>query len=52
MVNLATCNEGRSMAQCLRVEGCLPNGTDGLDPARYDITGAESRWNLRRLVGA
>lgn len=52
MVNLATCNEGRAMDQALRVEGCLPNGTDGLDPSGYDISGAESRWNLRRLVGA
>ncbi len=52
MVNLATCNEGRSVSDSLRVEGCLPNDTDGLDPSRYDVTGAESRWNLRRLVGA
>ncbi|MFC4258881.1 HD-GYP domain-containing protein [Marinobacter lacisalsi] len=52
MLNLATCNEGRPLDQSLRVEGCLPNDTDGLDPSRYDVTGAESRWNLRRLVGA
>jgi HD-GYP domain-containing protein (c-di-GMP phosphodiesterase class II) len=51
MVNLATCNEGRPVGQSLRVEGCLPSGTDGLDPGRFDISGAESRWNLRRLVG-
>lgn len=51
MVNLATCNEGRPLDDSLRVEGCLPNDTDGLDPARFDVTGAESRWNLRRLVG-
>ena len=52
MVNLATCNEGRPVNESLRVEGCLPNDTDGLDPSTYDVTGAESRWSLRRLVGA
>ncbi|WP_092013156.1 HD-GYP domain-containing protein [Marinobacter daqiaonensis] len=52
MINLAAINEGRKVEDSLRVEGCLPNGTEGLDPKRYDVTGAETRWNLRRLVGA
>lgn len=52
MVNLADVNNGRPVDRALRVEGCLPNGTEGLDPSRYDVTGAESRWNLRRLMGA
>lgn len=52
MLNLATCNEGRGMDESLRVQGCLPNDTDDLDPSRFDVTGAESRWNLRRLMGA
>lgn len=52
MINLATQNEGKSVGESLRVEGCLPHGTEGLDPKGYDVTGAETRWNLRRLVGA
>ncbi|MFW5823830.1 MAG: HD-GYP domain-containing protein [Marinobacter sp.] len=52
VINLATCNQGRPLDQSLRVDGCLPSGTDGLDPSCYDVTGAETRWNLRRLIGA
>lgn len=52
MLNLATCNEGRPVNESLRVDGCLPNDTDGLNPSSYDVTGAESRWSLRRLIGA
>lgn len=52
MINLATYNEGRNNDNALRVEGCLPHGTEGLNPAHYDVTGAESRWKLRQLMGA
>ncbi|WP_339803718.1 HD domain-containing phosphohydrolase [uncultured Marinobacter sp.] len=52
MINLATFNEGRNNDSALRVEGCLPHGTEGLNPAHFDVTGAESRWKLRQLMGA
>lgn len=52
MVNLSSYNEGRASADTLRVEGCLPNGTEGLNPAFFDVSGAEARWRLRSLMGA
>ncbi len=51
MINLSDYNDGRAATETLRVEGCLPLDTEGLDPERYDVTGAEARWNFRRLVG-
>lgn len=52
IIDLAKFNEGREAAETLTVRTCLPHGTEGLDPSRYDITGAESsRWGLRRLIG-
>lgn len=51
IINLATYNEDRGPGEVLQVEGCLPFGTDGLNPNHYDVTGAESRWSLRSLVG-
>ncbi|MDR9425766.1 MAG: DUF3391 domain-containing protein [Marinobacter sp.] len=51
VVDLARFNESVSPAEALTVRDCLPNGTEGLDPSSYDITGAESRWSLGRLIG-
>jgi len=52
IVDLARYNEGRGAHDTLTVAECLPHGTEGLNPEHYDVTGAESRWNLSRLVGA
>lgn len=51
IVDLAKYNEDRSAYETLSIAECLPHGTEGLNPEHYDITGAESRWNLSRIVG-
>lgn len=51
IINLAAYNEERAPEEMLQVEGCLPFGTDNMNPNQYDVTGAESRWSLRKLVG-
>ena len=51
IVDLAKYNEGRGTGETLTVAECLPHGTEGLNPEHYDVTGAESRWNLSRIVG-
>ncbi len=50
IIDLAKLNEegGKTIA----IRECLPHGTEGLDPSRYDISGAEARWNLGRLISA
>jgi hypothetical protein len=50
IIDLARHNEGRDAADVLTIRECLPHGTEGLDPAHYDITGAEARWSLGRLI--
>ncbi|AOY87944.1 phosphohydrolase [Marinobacter salinus] len=50
VVDLARYNEAREAGETVMIRECLPHGADGLDPSRYDITGAESRWNLSRLI--
>lgn len=50
IIDLAKFNEDRAAEEALAVRECLPHGTEGLDPARYDVTGAESRWGLGRLI--
>jgi len=35
----------------LTVRACLPDGTGGLDPTKYEIAGTEPRWSLGRLIG-
>ena len=52
IIDLASCKTGRPLDKTLRIEGCLPNGTGGLDPARYEPGRAENRWSLRRLMSA
>lgn len=52
IVDLAKYNEGRNAYEALSIAECLPHGTEGLNPEHYDVTGAESRWNLARIVGA
>ncbi len=52
IINLASYNEGRAPEEALHINGCLPSGEVDLDPERYDVTGAESRWSLSKLVGA
>jgi HD-GYP domain-containing protein (c-di-GMP phosphodiesterase class II) len=50
IIDLARFNEGRTAGETVMVRECLPHGTDDLDPSIYDVTGAESRWNLTRLI--
>ncbi|WP_417567770.1 HD-GYP domain-containing protein [Marinobacter sp.] len=50
VIDLARYNEKKDAADTIRVRECLPHGTEGLDPSRYDVTGVESRWNLSRLI--
>lgn len=50
IIDLAKYNEGKTPEESVTIRECLPHGTDGLDPSRYDVTGAESRWNLNRLI--
>lgn len=52
IVDLARYNEDRNAQEALSIAECLPPGTEGLHPERYDVTGAESRWTLSRIVGA
>lgn len=51
ILNLADYNAERSADTSLVVTDCLPHGTDGLEPNRFDVTGAESRWSLGRILG-
>ncbi len=50
VIDLARFNESRAAAEALAVRECLPHGTEGLNPAGFDITGAESRWTLGSLI--
>lgn len=50
VIDLAKFNQSRPASEALTVRDCLPFGTEGLDPARYDVTGAESRWSLNSLI--
>lgn len=52
ILDLAKYNEGRAGEEAMAILECLPAGTDGLDPDHYDVTGAESRWALSRMIGA
>lgn len=52
ILDLAKYNESRSAHEALTIAECLPYGTEGLHPEHYDVTGAESRWSLSRIVGA
>jgi len=52
IVNLARYNAEVAADACLLVQDCLPTGTDGLDPSRFNVTGAESRWRLGKLLGS
>ncbi|PXX91659.1 phosphohydrolase [Marinobacter vulgaris] len=52
IVDLAKYNESRGAHDALSIAECLPHGTEGLHPEHYDVTGAESRWSLARIVGA
>lgn len=51
IVNLSEFNEGREPEQVLSVSHCLPFGAEGLDPRHFEVTGANSRWSLRHLMG-
>ncbi len=50
IVDLAKFNESRDASEAVAIRECLPHGAEGLDPSQYDVTGAESRWSLGRLV--
>lgn len=52
IIDLASFNEGKGPEETLSIAECLPHGTEGLNPEHFDVTGAESRWNLSRLVGS
>ncbi|MEX2475141.1 HD-GYP domain-containing protein [Marinobacter sp.] len=51
VIDLASFNAEQEGGSTLIIAECLPHGTSGLNPAHYDVTGTESRWNLSRLVG-
>lgn len=50
IIDLASYNQSKTGQAMLSVKECLPYGTEGLDPAGYDVTGAESRWSLGKLL--
>ncbi|MGO1693572.1 MAG: HD-GYP domain-containing protein [Marinobacter sp.] len=50
VVDLAKHNQSRTTAEILAIKECLAHGTEGLNPAGYDVTGGESRWSISRLV--
>ncbi|KAA1173851.1 DUF3391 domain-containing protein [Marinobacter salinexigens] len=50
IVDLARFNEERDAAEAVTVRECLPHGSEGLNPAGYDVTGVDSRWNFSRLI--
>ena len=50
IIDLAKFNQSRPASEAVTVRDCLPHGTEGLDPARYDVTGAEARWSLNSLI--
>ncbi|WP_304098368.1 HD-GYP domain-containing protein [Marinobacter antarcticus] len=50
VVDLAKHNESNTTAEILAIKECLAHGTKGLDPAGFDVTGAESRWSFSRLI--
>ncbi len=52
IVDLAKLYDEQRGGEVVAIRECLPHGTDGLDPSRYDITGAEARWGLGRLIRA
>jgi hypothetical protein len=52
IIDLAKFNEDRSAEEAMSILECLPAGTAGLHPEHYDVTGAESRWALSRMIGA
>ncbi|TGN41820.1 HD-GYP domain-containing protein [Marinobacter confluentis] len=52
IIDIAKYNEGRSAEEAMSILECLPTGTDGLHPENYDVTGAETRWALSRMIGA
>ncbi|MDX1757328.1 MAG: DUF3391 domain-containing protein [Marinobacter sp.] len=51
IINLAEYNAEKSADAALVVNGCLPQGTEGLEPGRFDVTGVESRWRIGNLLG-
>ena len=52
IIDLARHNEGRAAEEAVMILECLPAGTGDLHPEHYDVTGAESRWGLSRMMGA
>lgn len=50
VVDLAKYNESCTAAEILAIKECLAHGTDGLDPAVYNGSGAEPRWSFARLI--
>jgi len=51
VIDLARFNESRPPSETLTVRACLPDGTGGLDPTKYEVAGTEPRWSLGRLIG-
>lgn len=50
VINLSDYNAEHYSDGGLLVEGCLPHGVEGLNPSYYDVTGAEARWRLTKLI--
>jgi HD-GYP domain-containing protein (c-di-GMP phosphodiesterase class II) len=51
IIDLAKFNQDRASEEVMSILECLPAGTAGLHPEHYDVTGAESRWALSRMMG-
>ena len=51
IMDLAKYNEGKAAEEAVSILECLQAGTGGLHPEHYDVTGAESRWALSRMMG-
>lgn len=52
IIDLARFNEGKEADEAMSILECLPAGTNGLHPEHYDVTGAEARWSLSRMIRA
>lgn len=51
IMDLAKYNEGKAAEDAVSILECLQAGTEGLHPEHYDVTGAETRWALSRMIG-
>lgn len=51
LMNLAKYNEEAGGSDALCITDCKPFGYADIDPSKYEVTGAGSRWSWRHLMG-